>query len=74
MATEGGAGGRGGRGERTAGDLRDEELDNAIDMEIEKVRCTTYHTDLSEGLLSCWIPWECLRGTDDPGHGNALNP
>ena len=48
-------------------DLRDEELDDAIDMEIEKVRRTTYRTDFSEGSLSglcCWTPGEC--GTDRP--------
>ena len=35
---QGGAAGRGVRGGRTVGDVRDEELDDAIDMEIEKVR------------------------------------
>ena len=32
MAMEGGAGGRGFRGVRAVGDVRDEELDDAIDL------------------------------------------
>ena len=40
-------------GMRTVGDVRDEELDDAIDLEIEEVRRTTYHTDFSEGSLCC---------------------
>jgi len=51
---------------RTVGDVRDEELDDAIDLEIEKVRRTTYRTDYSERSLCCWTPRECLRGTDRP--------
>ena len=66
MAMEGGAEGRGVRGDRTVGDVHDEELDDAIDLETEKVRRTTYRTDFSEGSLCCWTPRECLRGTD-PG-------
>ena len=49
MAMEGGAGGLRVRGGRTIGDVRDDELDDAIDLEIEKVRRTTYRTDFSEG-------------------------
>jgi len=64
VAMEGGAGGRGVRGGRTVGDVRDEELDEAIDLEIEKVRRTTYRTNFSEGSLCCRTPRECLRGTD----------
>ena len=60
MAMERGAGGLGVQGERTVGDMRDEELDDAIDSEIEKVRRTTYRTDFSEGSLCCWTPRECL--------------
>ena len=63
---EGGAGGRGFRGGRTVGYVRDEELTDAIDVEVEKVRRTTYRTDFSEGSLCCWTPRECLRGTDRP--------
>jgi len=66
VAMAGGAGGRGVRLGRTVGDARDEELDDAIDLEIEKVRRTTYRTDFSEGSLCCWTPRECLRGTDRP--------
>ena len=33
---EGDTGGRESRGRRTAGDVRDEELDDAIDFEIEE--------------------------------------
>jgi len=62
----GGAGGRGLRGGRTVGDARDEELTDAIDMEIEKARRTTYRTDFSEGSLCSWTPRECLQGTDRP--------
>ena len=58
VAMEGGAAGRGGRGGRTVEDARDEELDDAIDLEIEKVHCTTYRTDFSEGPLCCWTPRE----------------
>jgi len=59
----GGAGGRGFQGGRTVGDLRDEELGTAIDLEIEKVRRTTYRPDFSRGSLCCWTTRECLRGT-----------
>ena len=51
-------------------DLRDEELDDAIDMEIEKVRRTTYRTDFSEGSLSelCAGPRGSVCGElTDPG-------
>ena len=65
---EGGAAGRGVRGGRTVEDARDEELDDAIYTENEKVRRITYRTDFSEGLLCCWTPRECLRGTDRPWH------
>ena len=58
--------GRGVRGVRTVGDVCEEELDDAIDLEIAKVRCTTYRTNFSEGSLCCWTPTECLRGTDRP--------
>jgi hypothetical protein len=43
--------------------VRDEELTDAIDVEVEKVRRTTYRPDFSEGSLCCWTPRECLRGT-----------
>ena len=42
---EGGAGGWGVRGGRTVGDVHDEELDDVMDLETEKVRRTTYRTD-----------------------------
>ena len=66
MVMEGGAGGRGVRGGRTEEDVRDEKLDTAIDLAIEKVRRTTYRTDFFEGSLCCWTPRQCLRGTDRP--------
>ena len=66
MATQGGVGGRGVGGECKVGDVRDEELDEAIDLEVEKVRLTTYRTDFSEGSLYCWTPRECLQGSDRP--------
>ena len=66
MAMEGCARVMGIRGARTAGHVSDEELDDAIDLEIEEVRRTTYRTDFSEGSLCCLTPWECLRGTDRP--------
>ena len=52
---EGGVGGQGARGRRTVGDVRDEELDDAMDLEIEKVHRTTYRTDFYGGSL-------CFRG------------
>jgi len=64
---EGGAAGRGGGGGRTAGDVHNEELDDANHLAIEKVRRATYRTDFSEGSLCCWTPRECLRGTTNPG-------
>ena len=63
---EGRAGGRGVRGGSTVGEVRDENLDDAIDLETEKVHHTTYCTDFSEGSLCCWTPRERLRGTDRP--------
>ena len=66
MAIEGGAGGLGGWEGRTVGDVRDEELADTIDMEIEKGRRAIYRTDFSEGSLCCWTPRECLQGTDRP--------
>ena len=66
MAIEGGAGGLGVWAGRTAGDVRDEVMDDAINLEIEKVRRSTYRTEFSEGSLCCLTPWECLRGTDRP--------
>ena len=63
---EGGAGGRGVRGGRTIGDVQDEDLDDAIDLAIEKVRRTTYRTEFSRGSLRFWTPREYLRGTDQP--------
>ena len=36
------------------GNVGDEELDDAIDSDIEKVRRTTCRTDFSEELLGCW--------------------
>jgi len=66
VAREGCAGVMGMRGVRTAGHVSDEELDDAIDLEVEKVRRTTYRTEFSEGSLCCLTPWECLRGTDRP--------
>ena len=65
VALEGGAGELRVRGGRTIGDVRDNELDDAIDLKIEKVRRTTYRTDFSEGSLCCWTR-ECLQGTDRP--------
>jgi hypothetical protein len=41
----------------------DEELDDAIDLEIEKVRHTTCRAFFSEGSLGCWAPRECLWET-----------
>ena len=38
MAMEGGAGGRGVQEGRTVRDVRDEELDDAIDLEIEEAK------------------------------------
>ena len=71
VKARGGNGGRRGRaggfgGGRTVGDVCDKELDDTIDLEIEKVRRTTYRTDFSEGSLCFWTPRECLRGTDRP--------
>ena len=66
MAMEGGAGGWGVHGGRTVGDVRDEELEDTIDSEIEKGRRTTYRTDFSEGSLCRWTPRECLQGTHRP--------
>ena len=77
MAIEGGAGGRGVRVGRTIGDVREEELDDTIDLEIEKVRRTAYHTEFSTGSLCsmgslqflmrcCWTPRKWLRGNDQP--------
>ena len=62
MAMEGVAAGRGVRGGRTVADLRHKELNDAIDLEIEKVRRTTYRTDFSEGSLCCWTPRELSAG------------
>ena len=61
MREDGGLGGG-----HMVGDMHDEELDDSIDLEIEKVRRTTYRTDFSEGSLGCWTPRQCLRGTDRP--------
>jgi hypothetical protein len=66
VAMEGCAGVMGIRGARTAGHLRDEKLDDVIDLEIEKVRRTTCPADFSEGSLCCLTPWECLQATDRP--------
>ena len=38
---------------RKVGDIRDEELDDAIDLEVEKVRRTTPRKDFPEGSLCC---------------------
>ena len=55
LRARGGNGGRRGRagvrGGRTVGDVRDEELDDAIDLEIEKVRRTACRTNFSEGSV-----------------------
>jgi len=51
---------------RTAGDVCEGELNDGIDLAIEKLRRTTYRTDFSEGSHCCWTPRECLRGTDRP--------
>jgi len=49
VGMEGGAGEGKARWGRRLGDLRDEGLEDAIDLEIEKVRRTTCCTDFFEG-------------------------
>ena len=53
---EEGAGGQGARLVAMVGDLVDEELDDAIDLQIYKVRHTTCRADFSEVSLGCWTP------------------
>ena len=71
-ACDGNAGKRGraeGSGGRTVGDVRDEELDDAIDLEIEKVR-TTYRTDFSgrsKGRSIAGPRGSVCREVTDPG-------
>ena len=60
----GGAGGQGARAVATVGYVGDEEVNDAMDLDIEKVRHTTCRTDFSEGSLGCWNPGDCLRETD----------
>ena len=42
----------GGGSGRAVGDVREDAVDDAIDLEIEKVRCTICRADFSEGSLT----------------------
>ena len=64
---EGGAEGRGFGGWRKVGDVRGEELDDVIDLEVQKETApSALAKDFSEGSLGCWTPSDCLRETDRP--------
>jgi hypothetical protein len=82
---EGGPRGRGFRAAARVGDVRDEELDDAIDLEIEKVRRTPCVRISVKGLLGpgcergatrrpATRPSEGLRGTDRPCCNDARDP
>ena len=69
----GGVGGQGGRAVATVGYVGDEELDDAMDLDIEKARRTTCRTDFSEGSLGRWTPGDCLRETGRPWQQRVPN-
>ena len=63
---ERGAGGRRGWGRRKVGGVRDEELNDAIDLDIERVRRPTCRTDCSGRSFAYWTPGDYLWKTGRP--------